>query len=406
MPLPWPASAASPLRLPAAAIGANASAAAAHADAAARVAWSSLVLTHEKYPATDGPRNSQAARTPYDARLWHTARRMKFAIGVLFALLSAWAPHAQAGSFSFALIGDAPYGAAESALFDRVLDEIDADAAIRFVLHAGDVKGGREPCADELLRARHAQLQRLRAPLVFTPGDNDWTDCHRSAAGAYHPLERLAALRAIFFADPRRTSGGAPFAVEPQSETPGLAQFVENVRFVHEGVVFATLHVVGSNNGLEPWHGIDPRDGPRTPRADRLREFERRHAANLAWLEAAFTHARSIDARAVVLLMHANPRFDLPAGDPQRAGFDALAERLAQRAADFGRPVLLAHGDFHRFVVDRPLDVDGATPRVPNLVRVQSFGSPWIRWVKVTFDPAAPTPFRVEAVDADGNPAR
>jgi hypothetical protein len=321
---------------------------------------------------------------------------MKIAARVFFALLCTCALHAQAGSFSFALIGDAPYGAAESALFERMIDEINADASIRLVLHAGDVKGGRERCDDELLRARYAQLQRLRAAVVFTPGDNDWTDCHRPAAGGFDPLERLAALRAIFFADPRRTSGGAPLAVEPQSALPGFAPFVENVRFVHAGVVFATLHVVGSNNGLEPWRGIDPRDGPRAPRAERLEAFERRQAANLAWLDAAFAQARSIGAQAMVLLMHANPRFDLPAGDPKRAGFDALLERLARRAADFGRPVLLAHGDFHRFVVDRPLDVEGAAPRVPNLLRVQSFGSPWIGWIRVTVDPDDPALFRFE----------
>ncbi len=331
---------------------------------------------------------------------------MKTAVRIVFAWLCTGALHAQAGSFSFALIGDAPYGAAESARLERLIDEINADASVGLVLHAGDLKGGREPCDDELLRARHAQLQRLRAPLVFTPGDNDWTDCHRPAAGAFHPLERLAALRALFFADPRRTSGGVPRAVESQSALPEFASFVENVRFMHADVVFATLHVVGSNNGPAPWRGIDPLDDPRTPRAERLQEFERRQAANLAWLDAAFAQARSSGAPAVVLLMHANPRFDLPAGDPQRAGFDALLERLAQRAVDFGRPVLLAHGDFHRFVVDRPLDVEGATPRVPNLVRVQSFGSPWIRWVKVTVDPGAPSPFRIEAVDADGIPAQ
>lgn len=313
---------------------------------------------------------------------------------------------AHAGAFSFALIGDSPYGPAESALVDRMIDEINADASIRFVLHAGDVKGGRERCDDELLRARHAQLQRLRAAVVFTPGDNDWTDCHRPAAGGFDPLERLAALRAIFYPDPRRTSGGTPLAVEPQSALPGFAPFVENVRFVHEGVVFATLHVVGSNNGLEPWRGIDLRDSPRTPRADRLAEFERRQAANLAWLDAAFAQARSIDAPAVVLLMQANPRFDLAAGDPRRAGFDALLARLAQRAAEFDRPVLLAHGDFHDFVVDRPLDGEGAAPRAPKLVRVQSFGSPRIGWVKVTVDPAEPTPWRFEAFDLHGALAR
>lgn len=161
-------------------------------------------------------------------------------------------------------------------------------------------------------------------------------------------------------------------------------------------MVFATLHVVGSNNGLEPWHGIDARDGPHTPRADRLESFERRQAANLAWLDAEFAQTRSIDAPAVVLLMHANPRFDLPAGDAKRAGFDALLERLAQHAADFGRPVLLAHGDLHRYLVDRPLAAESAAPRVPNLVRVQSFGSLWIGWIRVTVDPDEPALFRFE----------
>ncbi|MFZ5538673.1 MAG: metallophosphoesterase [Pseudomonadota bacterium] len=331
---------------------------------------------------------------------------MNAVVRVLIAALCAVAPNAHAGAFSFALIGDSPYGPAESALVERVIDEINADASIRLVLHAGDVKGGRERCDDELLRARYAQLQRLRAPVVFTPGDNDWTDCHRPAAGSFNPVERLAALRAIFYPDPRRTSGGTPLPVEPQSAQRGFAPFVENVRFVHEGVVFATLHVVGSNNGLEPWRGIDPDDGPRSPRAERLAEFERRQAAGLAWLDAAFAHARSVGAPAVVLLMQANPRFDLPAGDPRRAGFDALLARLAQRAAEFDRPVLLAHGDFHDFVVDRPLDREDAAPRVPKLVRVQSFGSPRIGWVKVTVDPAAPSPWRFEAVDVRAAPAQ
>jgi hypothetical protein len=327
------------------------------------------------------------------------------AIAVI-ALTCTCAPHVRAGAFSFALIGDAPYSAEEATRLDRVIDEINADASIGFVLHAGDIKGGRERCDDALLRARHAQLQRLRAPLIYTPGDNDWTDCHRPAAGAFHPLERLAALRGIFFADPRHAAGGAPLAVTSQSAQAEFAPFVENVRFARDGVIFATLHVVGSNNGLAPWRGIDPLDSANAPRADRIAEFERRQAANLAWLDAAFAQARQNDARAVVLLMQANPRFDLPPGDPDRAGFEALLARLARRAVEFGRPVLLAHGDFHRFLVDRPLDVAGAAPRVPNLVRVQTFGSPWIRWIRVTVDADAAMPFRIEAVEPEGTPAQ
>ena len=38
-------------------------------------------------------------------------------------------------------------------------------------------------------------------PLVYTPGDNEWTDCHETkefSSGA--PLNELAAVRSLFFA--------------------------------------------------------------------------------------------------------------------------------------------------------------------------------------------------------------
>ena len=44
--------------------------------------------------------------------------------------------------------------------------------------------------------------------VVLTPGDNEWTDCHRVAAGEYQPLERLAKLREVFYPVPGMTIGG------------------------------------------------------------------------------------------------------------------------------------------------------------------------------------------------------
>ncbi len=69
-------------------------------------------------------------------------------------------PGAAAQAFTFALIGDGPYGAGAVARFDRMLDEINADREVAFVLHAGDIKSASESCGDELLQARFAQLQR------------------------------------------------------------------------------------------------------------------------------------------------------------------------------------------------------------------------------------------------------
>ena len=216
-----------------------------------------------------------------------------------------------------------------------------------------------------------------------------------TASGRFHPLERLAALRRLFFPDPRRTTGGTTMPVATQADDPHYGEFVENVRFVRNGVVFATLHAVGSSNDLDPWRiGNDSR---RRPRPERIAEFRRREDANLAWLDAAFDHAGHSDARAVVLLMQANPRFETPPGSSERVPFEALVTRLQQRAAAFRRPVLLLHGDFHMYLVDHPLDRDDLRPRVPNLMRVQTFGAPLVGWVHVRVDPSDIKVFRVSA---------
>jgi hypothetical protein len=327
-------------------------------------------------------------------------RRELLFVARLCALLVAlpalvFVPDAAAQAFTFALIGDGPYGASAVARFDRMLDEINADPEVAFVLHAGDIKSGSESCGDALLRARFDQLQRLRVPLVYTPGDNEWADCHVTASGRFHPLERLSALRRLFFPDPRRTTGGTTMAVATQADDPHYSEFVENVRFVRSGVVFATLHAIGSSNDLDPWRiGNDSR---RRPRPERIAEFQRREDANLAWLDAAFDHAGHSNARAVVLLMQANPRFESLPGSSERVPFEALVTRLQHRAAAFRRPVLLLHGDFHVYLVDYPLDRDELTPRVPNLMRVQSFGAPLVGWVRVRVDPSDIKVFRVIA---------
>jgi hypothetical protein len=295
--------------------------------------------------------------------------------------------------FAFALLGDAPYRRADEPRFAAMLRQLDDDDTLHFVLHAGDIKGGGESCADALLLRRLAQLRAMRKALVYTPGDNEWTDCHRPAAGRFHPLERLAALRRLAFADPQRSFGRYPLALQSQAAEPPHRQFVENARFSHGDVVFVSLHAVGGNNGLQPWRGIDSGDRAEAPRAERVAEFEQREQANLAWLRAAFAQARATSATAVVVLMHANPRFELPAGDRARAGFERLIDELSRQSRDFGRPVLLAHGDGHVFIDDLPLAE--AEPPAANLRRVQTYGYPWLGWVRIEVDRRRPEVFAV-----------
>jgi hypothetical protein len=299
-------------------------------------------------------------------------------------------------AFSFALLGDAPYGPKQVPVFERLIEQVNADQAIRFSIHVGDIKGSGESCGDEFLSARRALFQRFHDALILTPGDNDWTDCHRAAAGRFNPVERLGALRRIFYADPRRTLGQAPMTVEPQSAHAGFEPFVENALFERNGIVFATIHVVGSGNNLDPWSGIDSADSVARPRADRRAEFESRQAAALHWLDLAFDRAEQSRAAGLFLVIHAYPFFDLPATDTKRAGFNAFVARLQQRAAAFARPVVLAHGDFHNFTIDQPFDLEHSDPRAPLFTRVQVFGSPNVHWLRLTADPARREVFQFE----------
>ena len=54
-------------------------------------------------------------------------------------------------------------------------------------------------------------------PLVYTPGDNEWTDCHRTSNGGYTPTERLDVIRTTFFPQPGLTLGKQRRPVDAQA---------------------------------------------------------------------------------------------------------------------------------------------------------------------------------------------
>src|SRR4028118_2004887 len=59
-----------------------------------------------------------------------------------------------------------------------------------------DIKSGNSPCTDELFLREKERFEDSASPLVYVPGDNEWTDCERTG---YDPIERLERLREIFF---------------------------------------------------------------------------------------------------------------------------------------------------------------------------------------------------------------
>ena len=191
----------------------------------------------------------------------------------------------------------------------------------------------------------------------------------------------------MFFPEVGRTTGGQARLVRSQAEGGTYAEFVENVMFRKQSAMFATVHVVGSNNGLEPWIGIDSTDSCTSARPDRLAEFDRRQEAALAWLDEVF--AAAAGTKGIFLLIQANP-YNLPS-DPVHcpSGFNAFLGHLETLAQQYGNPVVLAHGDDHFFFVDQPL---------PNLLfsRVQTYGEGLVHWVKVRVDPKSSGVFTIE----------
>lgn len=267
-------------------------------------------------------------------------------------------PTPQEESFSFAVIGDVPYGAGQFARFPAMVSELNEQDDLRFVAHLGDIKAGSAQCSDDYFAAIRAQFDRFEAPLVYTPGDNEWVDCHRANNGSYDPLERLDALRSVFFPIPGKTLGANMPVTVPDADLP------ENVTFGAQRVAFSVLNVQGSNNSLLPWTGL----GLSEPTAAQLQEVADRTAADVAQLERTFAEATATNARAVVIMTQAD-MFDpylLGAGAAEHpelvSGFRPIVEALAEGSREFGGEVYLFNGDSHVYNDDAPL----------------AAGSPWL----------------------------
>jgi len=276
-------------------------------------------------------------------------------------------------AYTFVVIGDVPYGGAQVAKFPGWIDQINADRAVRHVVHLGDIKNGSTSCTDAYFSLIRSDFDRFEDPLVYTPGDNEWTDCHRPASNgpSFNPLERLAALRQVFFPEPGRTLGQKQLNVTAQDGFP------ENVVYHQAEVTFVTAHVVGSNNSMVPWTGNEEA----TP--EQVAEVEARTAADIANLHQAFAEAVERGDRGVVVLQQAD-MFD-PSYDPTPADIGAFTpwvQALIDEASAYDGPVYLFDGDSHVYNVDQPLAAGspwlteyGVSGAADNLTRITVDGS-------------------------------
>ncbi len=320
-------------------------------------------------------------------------------------------PTAPPRTATLAVIGDIPYGTPLINEFPSDVAEINADPNVSRVIHLGDIKNGSTRCDTSYFEQIRGDFDGFADPLVYTPGDNEWTDCHRANNGGYIPAgptpagqepSRLDTIRALFFDRPGFTLGQQRARVFSQGpSTP------ENVIWQQADTIFATLNVPGSNNDFLPWFDAAETDAQKAAQQD---EVAGRTAADVDWIDQAFRAARHEHAAAVAIGIQADmwdPAI-IAAGPSQYSAFTPIVQELARQAARFRKPVLLINGDSHLFESDRPLTdphattslIYGVVQPVPNLVRVTVQGSTNVphEWLRLHVDPSTPDVFSWENV--------
>jgi len=315
--------------------------------------------------------------------------------------------HGQEGydAYAIGLWGDLPYSdlQATTGVPNLIADMNSQNLA--FTAHDGDLKAGNATpnsvtpttCNDALYTQALGYFNSLSAPAIFTPGDNDWTDCDRASNGGYSSLERLDHERTVFFSTP--FSLGQHRIFQEVQLAPiclgvsGSVPCVENRRWTFAHVTYATLNIQGSCNNL-------------CDTAPDSTEWTARNAADIAWMQQTFEEAKANNSVAIMFISQADPGFDETDGtrgplrdpktlvetDGQPDGFQQFLLALRDQVIAFEKPVAYVHGDSHYFRVDKPL-LDSQGRRLENFTRVETFGDNQgngnndVNWLKAFVNP-------------------
>jgi hypothetical protein len=355
-------------------------------------------------------RNSFTGRS---GRIPQMARVLLF-LGAVALLVTSVPNSAFAGDdrepYAIGLWGDLPYSAAQAAGVPNLIADMNSQN-LAFTAHDGDLKSGSSECTDAVYTQAQGYFASLRAPAIFTPGDNDWVDCDRNPA--YNSLAQLDKERALFFSTSfslgqrklRQQVQSTPLCLGVSGPTP----CVENRRWTYNGVTYATLNVQGSCNNL-----CDTAPDPA--------EYAARDAADIAWMQDTFAEAAKRNSAAIMFISQADPGFDDsgfaggPVRDPKTLaetdgladGFQDFLVALREQVISFKKPVAYVHGDSHYFRVDKPF-VNDLGQRLENFTRVETFGDHQengtndVNWLKVFVDPRNREVFAYQPQIVPGN---
>ena len=305
--------------------------------------------------------------------------------------LTVEAQNAKNQKFIFSALGDMPYFLPEDfARFENVIKQINK-APIAFSVHVGDFKSSSTPCSDEAFNKILGYFETFKKPLIYTPGDNEWTDCHKKEAGTFSPEERLETLRKLYFKS-SQSFGQEKMTLISESSLPTFKKYVENTRWDYSNIAFATFHAVGSNNNFLP-----------TNYTTFNQEFYERDAANVAWIKETFKHAKESQLFGIVLFTQAD-MFGAKKDLKEASGFINILKTLQEETITYGKPVLLINGDSHEYIVDKPIIADKKGKKtLMNFTRLQVFGELDMHTVMVTVNPENPNLFEINPYLIEGN---
>ena len=190
------------------------------------------------------------------------------------------------GTFSFAVLGDAPYNPGEDRQYPHLLADLDAHD-LTFVIHVGDLFGG--PAGTTATGAASTGSMACATPSSTRRGTTSGSTARRTARrqrALACPRGGSRSSAARSFAESIPQPGPPPASRwRARPRPPDHADLPENTRWAQGGILFATVHLVGSRNGLQT------AGAARWPRSSRKWSGGRRAAT--AWLRETFAQAHA-----------------------------------------------------------------------------------------------------------------
>ncbi len=253
------------------------------------------------------------------------------------ALSSVEATSSPATVNEFLVIADMPYTPIDTANLTAggILAKKITQTPHGFLMHLGDIKAGSQPCTDELLKRNKQLLTGLtEQPFIYTPGDNEWTDCDReNLQPRFDELERLTFIKNLMYSTEyqQRAKQLTGYKTQPEMR--------ENARWQFAGVEFMTLHIPGTHNGR--------RQVLLTDKAQANNAAAQRDERNLAWLAAADPEAKGyVIGFQADIYSHGTSQSACSATVASNCdGFKVYRDAIAQFAKTVAKPVLVMHGD-------------------------------------------------------------